>query len=161
MSAIARFLNVSRAALPELCDAAVPKKRSFFGGSKDTFEVTLKKHGREVAQYKSSGYFLAALLPYLESERNIDLMQSDLDELSKFLSEKRGGTVFFLTHLHKDAYLTELGADLSEAELGRYYDELMKDDDSGAGKPMLDGVRVLRESLATVDESSVVLLAIG
>ena len=161
MSAMARFIKVPRVALSELRDAAVPRKRGFFGGSKDIFEDVLGKHGRVVAQYKWSGYVLSAVLPYLQSERNIDLTQSELNELSAFLSRERRATVYFLTHTHRNTCLAALSADIPEAEIGAYYNELMGHGDREAAKPMLDGVCALRESLAAVDENSVVLLCIG
>jgi len=45
---------------------------------------------------------VAALLPYLQDERHIDLMESEFDGLSSSLRDSRGGTVFVLVAAHKN-----------------------------------------------------------
>jgi hypothetical protein len=45
---------------------------------------------------------VATLLPYLQDERHIDLMESEFDDLSSSLSDSRGGTVFVLVAAHKN-----------------------------------------------------------
>jgi len=45
---------------------------------------------------------VATLLPYLQDERHIDLMESEFDGLSSSLSDSRGGTVFVLVAAHKN-----------------------------------------------------------
>ena len=147
-----------KAALAGLREAAVPKKRFF--GTVDTFHDYLKQHGRVVANYEWSGYVLATLVVYLEKERSVDLMKSEFDELSSFLSEARAGTYFIFTDSHK-AFLPQLEAEFSEQELCDYYNKFNATEEPDAGVPMVDGVRAFRDSLSTVDSASVVVLGIG
>ncbi len=158
MSAIASFIRVQTSSLPEIREAAVPKK-AFFGGLKDTFDDTLKRKGKDVARYQWSGYVLATLLVCLE-EQQIDLMKSEHDALSLYLSEKLQATCFILTNAHKK-FLDQLSPELfSEDALRDYYNEFNASNESDIGGAMLDGIRTFRESLESVDEKSVVLLLI-
>lgn len=100
MSAIASFIKLPKAALDGLRAAAVPKKRHF-GAPRDLYPDYLQQHGQEVADYKWSGHVLATLLVCLQKQHQIDLMKSEFDELSTFLSQSRGATCFILTDTHK------------------------------------------------------------
>ncbi len=160
MSAIASFILIPKAALDGLRDAATPKK-SWLGKAKDTYWDYLKQHGREVAEYEWSGYILASLLPFLQA-RQIDLMHSDFDALATHLTQKRGATYFVFTDAHKRAHLTKLAPDsFAEGQLRDYYNEFNATSEPEAGKPMLDGIRAIQQSLQALDESSVVVLSIG
>ena len=160
MSAIASFIILPKSALPELREAAVPKK-GFFGGAKDRFHDFLRTRGREATSYEWSGYVLATVLPFLE-ERKIDLMRSEHDDLSSHLSRERKSTCFIFTSGHKSAYLAQLSPEsYSEAELRDYCNEFNGSSDDDAGKPMIDGIRAIHESLRQLDDGSVVLLHIG
>jgi hypothetical protein len=160
MSAIASFTLLPKSALPELREAAVPKK-GFFGGVKDRFPDFLRARGREATSYAWSGYVIATVLPYLE-ERQIDLMKSEHDDLSSHLSRARKSTCFIFTPAHKRAYLDRLSpASYSEAELRDYCNEFNGSSEAEAGKPMLDGIRAIHDSLRQLDDDSVVLLHIG
>ncbi len=160
MSAIASFIKLPKSALDGLRDAAIPKKR-FFGAPRDTFHDYLSKHGTEVAEYPWSGYVLATLLPYLQEQHQIDLMRSEQDALSKYLSETRSATVFIFTPAHRTAYADKLGAEFSEQSLRDSYNEFNASSEPDAGKPMLDGIRTIRQSLSALDESSVIIFIIG
>jgi hypothetical protein len=162
MSAIASFILLPKSALPELRKAAVPKKRFFFFGAlKYRFRDFLRTRGREVASYDWSGYVIATVLPYLE-ERGIDLMKSEYDELSSHLSKAQQSTCFILTPAHQQAYLARLSPELyAEAELRDYANEFNGSSEAGAGKPMLDGIRAIRDSLRQLDDDSVILIHIG
>jgi hypothetical protein len=160
MSAVASFVLLPKSALPELREAATPRK-GFFGGVKDRFHDFLRSRGREATSYDWSGYVLATLLPFLE-ERGVDLMKSEYDELSSHLSKERKITCFIFTSAHRRAYLAKLSPEsFSEAELRDYCNEFNASSEPEAGKPMLDGVRAIQESLRQLDEESVVLLYIG
>jgi hypothetical protein len=160
MSAIASFILIPKSALDGLRDAATPKK-SWLGKPKDAYWDYLRQHGREAAQYEWSGYVLATLLPYLQ-ERHIDLMHSEFDELSTRLTQKRGATTFIFTDAHKRAHLSKLAPDsFSEAQLRDYYNEFNAPSESDAGKPMLDGIRAIQQSLQALDVSSVIVFIIG
>jgi hypothetical protein len=160
LSAIASVTVLSRSLLPVLREAATPKK-SLFGKVKDVFRDVLARDGRQVGDFQWSGYVLATLLPYLEDSRGLALMKSEHDDLAKLLSEKRGATYFFLTEEHK-RWLPDLDpAKFSEQELGDYYNEFNASTEPGAGRPMLDGVRFLREAVAALEAGTVGLLCIG
>jgi len=119
------------------------------------------KSGKGVASYDWSGYVLATLLPYLE-EQGLDLMKSEYDELSRFLSEKRQATCFILTYAQKEEYLGRLGSgSFSEEALRDYFNEFNAAEESEIGKAMLDGITSIRESLESIDEGSIVLLSVG
>ena len=161
MSAIASFILIPKAALPELRTAAVPKK-GWFGGTKDHFYGFLRQRGREVSHYEWSGFVIATLLVYLQQNRQIDLMKAQGDDLSAFLSEKRKGTWFALGAGHKNLYLAKLSPDsFSEPEMRDFYNKFNASNEAEIGKAMLDGVRSIRESLNAVEDDSVVLLNIG
>jgi carotenoid cleavage dioxygenase-like enzyme len=144
-----------------LSKAAVPK-RSLFGSPRDTYHDYLRRNGEEVAEYRWSGYVLATLLPYLEEKHQIDLMKSEYDAIATTLTTARQATHFLFTSDLKSKYLDKLNAlTVSDEELRDYYNEFNAANESEAGKPMLDGVKTLREALSRVDESSVVLFTIG
>ena len=160
MSSIASFIRLPKSAVAGLRDAAVPQKR-IFGGLKDTFHDFIEKNGEEVASYDWSGYVLATLLPYLD-EQGINIMKSEHDELSRFLSEKRQSTCFILTISQKEKYVGRLeAASFSVDALRDYFNEFNATKESEIGEAMLDGITCIRESLESIDDSSIVLLEIG
>ena len=160
MSAVASFIKLPKTALNGLREAAIPKKR-LFGGLRDTYPDYLRQHGQEVADYKWSGYVLATLLVCLQKQHQVDLMKSEFDELSTFLSKSRGITCFIFTDAHKRACLPKLGGEFSEQALCNYYNEFNGSAETDAGKPMLDGLRAFKQSVSTLDEGSVVVFTIG
>jgi hypothetical protein len=161
MSAIAEFIKLPKTALEGLSKAAIPKK-SLFGSPRDTYHDYLRGNGEEVAEYRWSGYVLATLLPYLEEKHQIDLMKSEYDVLATTLTTARRATHFVFTNNLRLKYLDKLNAlSVPEEELRDYYNEFNATKESDAGKPMLDGVKTLRDALNRVDESSVVLFIIG
>src|SRR5205809_8052461 len=100
MSAIATITIVPKSAIPAIRDAAIGKK-NLFGKPKDKYPLVVAQHGREVGRYPWSGYVLGTLLPYLEEERQIDLMASEFEDLSSLLTKTRGATVSVLAGPHK------------------------------------------------------------
>ena len=160
MSAIASFIKLPKTALNGLREAAVPKKR-FFGAPRDTYHDYLRQHGQEIADYKWSGYVLATLLPYLEEQHQIALMNSEHDELGTFLCKARRASCFIFTAAHKQAFLTKLEGQFSEQALCDYYNKFNETHETEAGKPMLDGVHAFRQSLSALDENSVIVFSIG
>ena len=160
MSAIASFIKLPISALDGLREAAVPKKR-LFGAPRDTYNDYLRRHGQIVADYKWSGFVLATLLPCLEEQHQIDLMDSEYRDLEKFLTDSRSATHFILTPAHKIRYLSKIEGQFSEQTLRDYYNEFNETQDAEAGKPMIDGVQALRQSLRALDEDSVILFSIG
>jgi hypothetical protein len=161
MSAITSFILIPKSTIAGLRDAATPKK-SFFGGLKDGYQDFLKKHGREVASYEWSGYLMATLLCYLKQEAKIDLMISEQDELSTFLTKTRGATHFIFTFAQKNEYLTKtVPESFSEEQLRDYYNKFNGANETAVGKPLLDGIQAIQKSLHQLEECSVVILCIG
>lgn len=159
MSAIASFIKFPKKSLEGLREAAVPKKRFLFK-PRDMYGDYLQKYGKEVVAYEWSGYVLGTLLPYLQEECQIDLMKSEFDELSGFLSESRGNTIFIFTVTHKQDCLEKLTQEFSESTLRDYYNEFNETDEPEIGLAMIDGIKAFRESLEHVDNDSVILFSI-
>jgi hypothetical protein len=154
MSAIASFILLPRAALSELRDTTVAKEDV-------TYRKILDQAGHEVADYQWSGYVLATLLCCLKENHRIDLLRSPHDELAGLLTQARGSTHVIFTKEHKDAYLDKVDpSSLSVEKLRDYYNKFNNVDEPDAGMPMLDGVRAIQQSLAQLDDSSVILLVI-
>jgi hypothetical protein len=128
----------------------------------NAYRKILDQAGREVADYQWSGYVLATLLSCLQEDHQIDLLKSPFDELAGILAKTMGNTHVIFTNEHKNAYLDKLDpAALPIDKLRDYYNNFNDADEPDAGLPMLDGVRAIRQSLAQLDDSSVVLLMIG
>lgn len=160
MSGIASFIKLPTSSLTKPGNAAVPKK-SWFGGSRDNYHEFLRTNGREVVEYHWSGWVFGTLLSYLEERHHIDLMKSEYEPLAKALTSARGGSHFIFSSDLKTKYFGPLDSlTVSEEELRDYYNEFNETSEPEAGKPMLDGVKALRDALAHVDDSSVVLFAI-
>jgi hypothetical protein len=121
----------------------------------------LQLHGQNLVDYAWSGWVLNTVLEYLKEEQSIDLEVSDYDELSEFLTKARGVSHSVLTSAHKLAHLDKLSGQFSEERLRDYYNEFHETSEPDAGKPMLDGVRAIQQSLSQVDDESVILLIIG
>lgn len=160
MSAIASFIKIPKTAIDGLRIATVPKKR-LFGAPRDVYHDYLRQHGQKAADYNWSGFLLATLLVYLQKQRQIDLMKSEFDELSTFLTKARGATHFIFTDAHKRSYLAKLDGDFSERALCDFYNQFNGSAETEVGKPMLDGVRAFRDSLTQLDDSSVIVFGIG
>jgi|SRR5436190_13565548 len=152
MSAIASFIKLPKTSLDELRLAAS-------GGGYHGF---LHRSGKEVADYDGSGYIFGTLLPYLDEQHQIDLEHSEHDELGLFLTQTLEATHFIFTYAHRQAYLDKLAPEFfSEERLRDYSNEFNETDEPESGRAMVDGVRVLQQSLSTLDESSVILFSIS
>jgi hypothetical protein len=160
MSAVASFIKIPKTALAGLREATIPKKR-MFGAPRDIYHDYLREHGKSVANFNWSGYLLATLLVCLQKQYQIDLMKSEFDELSTFLTKSRGATHFVLSNAHKQNYLTKLSEDFSEQALCDFYNKFNGSAETEVGKPMLDGVRAFRDGLSQLDDSSVIIFSIG
>ena len=160
MSAIATFTKLPKIAIDGLREAAVPKKR-LFRATRDGYHDYLRQHGRQVVEYKYSGFVLATLLPYLEERHQINLMKSNYDELSSFLTKSRRATHFIFTDAHRQSYLSALDGQFTEQVLRDYFNEFNESDEADVGKAMLDGIKVFRQSLAEVDKDSVIVFSIA
>lgn len=152
MSAIASFILLPKSKLDDLQQAATRP---------DDWHEWLDENGRPAADYEYSGYLLATLLPYLEARHNIDLMDSDYNELGNFLSKEREATYFVFTEKHKMAYADQLSPEFfSAALLCEYFNKFNAASETEIGEPMLDGIRAIQESLKKVDGDSVIIFSI-
>lgn len=66
-----------------------------------------------------------------------------------------------VTSAHKAEYPEKLNAPFSEVELRDYFNTFNGTNENEMGKAMLDGIECLRECLAAVDETSIILCVIG
>ena len=160
MSAIASFIQLPKSAIEGLREAAIPKKK-LFGRTVDGYWEYLKRNERASFDYQWSGYVVAVLLPYLQELHQIDLMHSEDEELSNFLTKARSSTHFILNETHKKAYLAKLSGEFSKEEMNDYYNEFNGVNQSEVGGPMLDGIECLRKCLSSLDDQSIVLLMVG
>ncbi|MCS6263119.1 MAG: hypothetical protein H8K11_05120 [Nitrospira sp.] len=160
MSAIASFIKLPKTAIEGLRQVALPRKR-LFGTPRDSYLDYLQQHGQEVADYQWSGFVLGTLLPYLDEQHQITLMDSEYDELGKFLTDSRKATHFIFTDAHKRAFLSKLDGQFSEQAMRDYFCGFNETDEPDAGKWMFDGIQAFRQSLSTLDESSVIIFSIG
>ena len=159
MSAIASFIKMPISSLSGLQEAAVPIRLS--GVSQDDYHNYLKEHGEEIVDYPWSGYLMATVLIYLEQQHGIDLMKSEFDDLSTFLTNVRGSTTSIFTEAHKRAYLDKLNGDFSESELCAFYNKFNATNEAEVEPPLLEGIRALAQSLNQLDKSSVIVFAVG
>jgi hypothetical protein len=151
MSASASFDKLPKTSLAALRQAA----------AQGEFNRFLEEHGKSVADYEWSGFILATLLPYLD-EQQIQLMNSEHDDLSTFLSETLQATCFIFTDAHRQAYASRLApGSFSEQALCDYYNEFNATHEPNMGQPMLAGIRAFQESLSAVDANSVIVFCIA
>jgi hypothetical protein len=161
MSAIASFVLLPKSRIGELL-AALDREAGKEFWTDHPYHDCLAEHGRQLADYEWSGWVLGTLLAYLQEQCQIDLMASEFEDLCARIIEQCGGTSLFLTAEHKRQYLDKLEPSLfSEEELGEYYNQFNESDEPGAGEPMLAGIRCLHDTLAQVDDDSVVICSIG
>jgi len=84
------------------------------------------------------------------------------EELAEFLSKARGCTHVIFSKKQRDAYLEKLDpSGLSAQKLRDYYNKFNGVNELEAGIPMIDGVRAIRQSLAQLDDASVIVLVIA
>ena len=160
MSAIAHFTLLSIDKIDGLREAANPKKR-IIGKPVDTYWEYLKNNGKHVCDYQWSGYVLATLLPYLAEKHDVDLMGSEHDDLSGFLSEARSATHFIFTNFHKDNFLNKLEEEYSEAELEDYFNKFNETNEQGVGEAMLDGIKAFQQCLSLINDDLVIIFSIS
>ena len=147
MSAIASFTKLPKSSIDALRTAASPQDFT-------------RQHGVDVANYRWSGYVIAAVIPYLAEKHGIDL-SSELTDLGSFLSEKGQSSFFPLTLKDKEMYLHRLEREFPELELRDYYNGFFESDEPDIGAAMKDGILAIKQALGAIDEESFVLLHIG
>lgn len=159
MSAIAVFHKLPRSKIPDLEDAAKPRKR-LFRRAEDRYFEFLAENSQKLSDYPWSGYVYGTLLPFLD-EKGVHLMQSGFDELGGGLTEARNATHFIFTCDHKNDYLSALNpSNFSRDELRIYYEEFNEEEWPQAGEAMMDAVVTLRNNLERVDGDSIIVFGI-
>jgi hypothetical protein len=127
----------------------------------EAYHHYLRQHGREVASYRWSGYFIGTLLSYLPNKCGIKLRSSDPD-LSMALTEATGSTHIIFNNAHKIANLDRLcSQQFSGRALHNFFNEFNAAREVDVSGPMLDGIRAICEALAAIDEETIVILRIG
>ena len=159
MSAIATFTKLPKASVEALRAAAIPKRR-LFGAPKDLYWDFIERHGEEVANYRWSGYVMAAVIPYLTDKHGM-AFSSEMADIGSFLCEKRQSSFIPFTLTDKEKYLQQLGQEFPESELRDYYNNLFGANESDIGSAMRDGIAALKQALGALDGDSFVLLHIG
>jgi hypothetical protein len=150
MGAIASFILLKTKAIDGLREAALRR---------ETYSYRLH-HGREVGNYRWSGYFIGTLLSYL-SKHGIKLRSSN-PELSTLLTEETGATHIVFNNTHKLLYLDKLCSEqFSGKALHDFYNAFNAAREADVSEPMLDGIRAIREALAAIEEESIVIVIIG
>jgi hypothetical protein len=159
VSQLAEFFRLRRDQLPELVEAAQPK-RKLFGRAKHEFPETLARVGRELDRYGWSGYYFAVLDAYLHEEKGVALMESECSAEAAALSQARVTTwVFTPSHkVHLDAIDPQSH---NEDALRRYFEEFNEYEDPDAGHALLDALAALHRQISSLDDESIVLLMVG
>jgi hypothetical protein len=146
MSSIATFHPLETAKLPALQENTDIKTAN----------------SREVIDFQYSGHAFATLLPFLE-EKEINLWESDYNEIADALSQKHENTSLILTCKHRKQYLDALAPELFTPEaLLAFNQKFAEEDDPALVEAEIAGIKALRDSLALLqDDNHVVLLTIG
>lgn len=140
MAAIAELHVIPLASLTELDKAAVM----------GTYTTALQIERKAFITYQYSGWILATLLPVLESNYEINLMNSE-KERARNLSKSVGGTQFIFTQTEKDAYADRLDPSLFASDtLRKAFEEFNITEAPGIGEIMQDGIRFLRAGLQQI-----------
>ena len=161
MSAVAEFRLIPKKKLNDLLESAKIKK-NWLGKPIDKYYVFLDSNSKKLKQYNLSGYYYADLLFYLSEKENIDLMDSEFDNISKSLTQLRGVSSFIFTEQHKEKYYDNLNEKkYSEQELQKFSNELHEEDDQEAGRAIIEALEVLKANILEASEDNVVLLQVG
>lgn len=158
MSAVASFFLLPVESLPILREMS---KRPI--GVDDPYWGFLRLNGTEFT-YDYSGWLVVTLLCYLEEHHGVELRKSGHDDLAMELTIARHSTQYFLTSDHRDRCQTIMNPDAyDEKELGQYYNDFNQSGDAVlvVGRRMKEAIRVLRDCLAKIDNSTVVLAVVG
>ncbi len=120
----------------------------------------LEEHAeRWFDRYNWSGYCVAALMLYLKKEKQIDFAESDYNKL--FPDAEHNGTWFLDKHM-KDKYLKQLSpSNFSKTELKDALEEWFFGRGPDSAEPMLDALKLLKQSLEMVDEHNIMLVHVG
>ncbi|MET8040385.1 hypothetical protein ABZU25_05900 [Micromonospora sp. NPDC005215] len=151
MSAIASLTVIPRDSVTELARLART--------SPSSFRSYLAEHGRKARQeYDWSGYCMLYVLTYLE-ERGVELQQSEFDAESEAINSAHGLTVLITPASRRLLDQLDPAGHRAE-ELNAHFEEMGMDfEESGAAG--LDGLTLLRDSIAELRDDQVLLLHIG
>ena len=161
MSAIAEFIIIDNSKVKELREASIIKK-NWLGKRTDNFPAFLEANAKKRQQFSGYGYHYATLLVFLEEEKGIDLMQSDVDGLSDFLVEKRGHSILVFSPEHLKQKVEKISPEkFKEQELLVFNKNFSEDDDPNAGKELLAAIRLLNDNLKALKDNEILLLSVG
>jgi len=165
MSAIADFRIIKTDKLDSLKESAEIKiKKGFFKKTViDNYWNFLNENSSKLKNFEWSGYIFGSLLIYLQENKGIDLLTSEFDSITNWISEKRNASVMIFTINHKKSYFEKLELEnFNEAELIEFNKEFSEDDSPELAKAEMDGIKAIQNSLSELkDENEVVLLTIG
>ncbi|MEE6262654.1 hypothetical protein [Plantactinospora sonchi] len=151
MSAIASLTLLHRSSIPELARLARTSPSLFHG--------YLAEHGREPQErYDWSGYCMLRVVTYLD-ERGVNLESSEFTAESAAISEAYGLSIL-ITSADEELVHRLDPAGHAAAELAAHFAELGLEFEE-SGQAGLDGLTLLRDSIAQLRDDEVLLLHIG
>lgn len=152
MSAIADFILLPRTALPHLAEiAGDPGYRDF-----------LRSTGVAAVDFRGSGWVFNTLLSFLSKQVGMNSRNFEFAKLSGELSAATESLQEIYAAKEKTEYFVKLDPDLfSQQVLTDYFNRFNGTKEPDAGKAMLNGLGALRDALARVDDSNVLLLSVG
>jgi hypothetical protein len=158
MSAIAAFILLPKRALPKLQSVLSTAGRDWRAG--EAAYRYMQGHGREVGNFRASGWVLSTALMYL-GEHGVGL-ETAYSEIVDGLSAAGFTYALIWDAATRERYLPMVAEETFDAAgLGQYYNAFNEVDEPGVGLAMLEGVRAIRRSLEALDENAVVILTIG
>jgi hypothetical protein len=113
---------------------------------------------RPVPRYQREGYYLAAVLGYLDEHEIVDTEpQGEYDDLMMNLVERIGGG-WSLLEPRREVIAALEPSRFDEADLRAFYEEDGETASPDAGRAMLEDVGLLHEALSACDRESFVLI---
>ncbi len=165
MSAIADFRKIETGKLSDLKNVAEIKiKKGFFKKTIiDEYWNFLDNNSKKLTDFGKSGYIFGDLLIFLMENKGIDLLSSEYDIISNWISEKRENSTIIFTHKHKTDYLEKLNLNnFTETELIEFNKEFSENDSRELAISELEGIKKIGECLDELkNKNEVILLNVG
>jgi hypothetical protein len=159
MSHSGMIYRVPTNSIDGLREAAVPRKSLF--RKRDGYWDYLEKNAQRLALFDGTGEYIVILLEYLEEKHRIDVKKSESNALAETLTKLRGITHLVFTDETKPALSEKLKTlTVTEMELTEFYNQFEETDETEAGAIMLDGLKSIRDAIAGLNGSQVVLLIV-
>jgi len=165
MAAIADFRVLDVDLLDDLKDSSVihVKKGLFKKSAIDNYWTFLDAKAEKLDPFNKSGFIFGHLLVFLQENKKIDLLSSEFDSLTNWISEKRNCSTLIFTFDHKEKYLHQLNADdYSLEELIEFNIDFSEESNPELAEAEKEGITAIRNALTHLNNSSqVVLLTVG